>query len=31
MSPEQVFSRGTVDHRVDLWALGVLVYEALTG
>ena len=31
LSPEQVFSRGTVDHRVDLWALGVLVYEALTG
>jgi serine/threonine-protein kinase len=31
MSPEQVFSRGTIDHRVDLWALGVLVYEALTG
>jgi serine/threonine-protein kinase len=31
MSPEQVFSRGAVDHRVDLWALAVLVYESLMG
>ena len=31
MSPEQVFSRGEVDFRVDLWALAVLVYEAVTG
>jgi eukaryotic-like serine/threonine-protein kinase len=31
MSPEVLFSRGVIDHRVDLWALGVLVYEALTG
>jgi serine/threonine-protein kinase len=31
LSPEQVFSRGAIDHRVDLWALAVLVYEALTG
>jgi serine/threonine-protein kinase len=31
MSPEQIFSRGDIDYRVDLWALAVLVYEALTG
>ena len=31
MSPEQIFSRGVIDHGADLWALGVLVYEALTG
>jgi serine/threonine-protein kinase len=31
MSPEQVFGRGDIDFRVDLWALGVLAYEAATG
>lgn len=31
MSPEQVFSRGAVDQRADLWALAVLTYEAVTG
>ncbi|APR85949.1 Putative serine/threonine-protein kinase pknH [Minicystis rosea] len=31
MSPEQIFSRGSIDSRVDLWALAVLVYEAVLG
>jgi len=30
MSPEQVQSTN-VDHRADLWALGVMMYEMLTG
>lgn len=30
MSPEQA-QAGPIDHRSDLWALGVLVYRALTG
>jgi eukaryotic-like serine/threonine-protein kinase len=31
MSPEQIFSKGAVDCRADLWALAVVVYECLTG
>src|SRR5262245_38545327 len=31
MSPEQAKGRGEVDHRADLWALGCIVYECLTG
>jgi serine/threonine protein kinase len=30
MAPEQ-FSGGDVDHRVDMWAVGVILYEMLTG
>ncbi len=31
MSPEQLEAKGDVDFRSDLWSLGVIVYEALTG
>ncbi|HEX4627673.1 MAG TPA: protein kinase, partial [Gemmatimonadales bacterium] len=31
MSPEQAFLPAEVDHRCDLWALGTIAYEALTG
>jgi serine/threonine-protein kinase len=31
MSPEQVKGQGTVDHRADLWALGCMTFECLTG
>ncbi len=31
MSPEQMMDSGSVDHRTDLWALGVIAYECLTG
>jgi serine/threonine protein kinase len=31
MSPEQVKGQGNVDHRADLWALGCMTYECLTG
>lgn len=31
MSPEQVFGDKDIDHRADIWALGIVMYEALSG
>jgi serine/threonine-protein kinase len=31
MSPEQTRSAASVDHRADLWACGVILFEGLTG
>ena len=31
MAPEQAFSAGTVDHRADLYSVGVIAFEMLAG
>ncbi|MBK9261812.1 MAG: protein kinase [Polyangiaceae bacterium] len=31
MSPEQIKSAKSVDHRADLWAMGTMLYQMLTG
>jgi serine/threonine-protein kinase len=31
MAPEQVFGEGAIDHRADIWSLGLILYQCLTG
>jgi serine/threonine-protein kinase len=31
MAPEQIYGERDIDHRADIWALGVIFYECLSG
>jgi len=31
MSPEQIYGSGDVDHRTDIWSVGVLLFRGFTG
>ena len=31
MAPEQIYGEKDVDHRADIWAIGVILYECLAG
>ena len=31
MAPEQIFAEKDIDHRADIWALGVIAYECIAG
>ncbi len=31
MAPEQIFGEKDIDHRADVWSLGILLFECLTG
>jgi len=31
MAPEQLFGDSSVDHRADVWAIGAMLYECISG